>query len=129
MSLTTEVIDLQDHDADAGAVAYEAFVALRRDSPGARWTPAPSTSCVASSTGGSGPGPCGGWEDQVRTVTRKCSTSHCPRATSSTEASCSLERTRQRLEEARRRQPLGQERNRIARELHDSVLSTCSASA
>jgi signal transduction histidine kinase len=61
------------------------------------------------------------WEDQVRTVTRKCSTSHCPRATSSTEASCSLERTRQRLEEARRRQLLGQERNRIARELHDSV--------
>jgi signal transduction histidine kinase len=32
-----------------------------------------------------------------------------------------LERTRQRLEEARRRQLLGQERNRIARELHDSV--------
>lgn len=32
-----------------------------------------------------------------------------------------LERTRRRLEEARRRQLLGQERNRIARELHDSV--------
>jgi signal transduction histidine kinase len=32
-----------------------------------------------------------------------------------------LERARRRLEEARRRQLLGQERNRIARELHDSV--------
>jgi signal transduction histidine kinase len=32
-----------------------------------------------------------------------------------------LERTRRRLEEARRRQLLGQERNRIARELHDTV--------
>ena len=32
-----------------------------------------------------------------------------------------LERARQRLEEVRRRQLLGQERNRIARELHDSV--------
>jgi len=32
-----------------------------------------------------------------------------------------LERTRQRLEQARRRQLLGQERNRIARELHDTV--------
>ena len=32
-----------------------------------------------------------------------------------------LDRTRRRLEDARRRQLLGQERNRIARELHDSV--------
>lgn len=32
-----------------------------------------------------------------------------------------LERARRRLEDARRRQLLGQERNRIARELHDSV--------
>jgi signal transduction histidine kinase len=32
-----------------------------------------------------------------------------------------LERARRRLEEARRRQLLGQERNRIARELHDTV--------
>ncbi len=32
-----------------------------------------------------------------------------------------LERTRQHLEKARRRQLLGQERNRIARELHDTV--------